>query len=54
MNKKQKLKVLQNQILHYVADVLKRINIKMLKIEMYIFSLHVHLNKLQNQITLCS
>jgi len=52
MSKKQRLKVLQNQMLHHVANIFKRVNIKTLKTEMYTFSLHVHLNKLQNQITL--
>ena len=41
-------------MLHHVTDVFKKVNIEMLKVEMYISSLHVHLNKLQNQTTLRS
>jgi len=37
-----------------VIDVFKKVNIKTLKVEIYTFSLHVHLNKLQNQVTLRS
>jgi hypothetical protein len=54
MSKKWKLIFFQNQMLHYVANIFKRINIKMLKIEIYTSSLYVYLNKLQNQITLHS
>ena len=41
-------------MLHHITDVLKRVNIKMLKIKIYTFLLYVYLNKLQNQITLKS
>jgi len=37
-----------------VINVFRKVNIKMLKVETYIFSLHVYLNKLQNQVTLRS
>ncbi len=53
-NKECRLETLQNQILHHVAEAFKRVNIKTLKTETYISSLHVHLNMLQNKITLHS
>ncbi len=53
-DKKCRLETLQNQTLHYITKVFKRISIETLKIEMYISSLHVHLNMLQNKITLRS
>ncbi len=43
-SKECKLKTLQNQTLHHVAEVFKRINIKTLEIETYTSLLHVHLN----------
>ncbi len=52
--KKRRLETLQNQTLHHVAEAFKRVSIETLKIEMYISSLHVHLNMLQNKVTLCS
>ncbi len=51
---KWRLETLQNQALHHVINVFRKVNIEMLKVETYIFSLHVHLNKLQNQVTLRS
>ncbi len=51
---KQRLETLQNQVLCHVIDVFKKVNIETLKVETYTFSLHVHLNKLQNQVTLRS
>ncbi len=51
---KWRLEVLQNQALRHVIDIFKKVNIKMLKVKTYIFSLHIHLNKLQNQATLRS
>jgi len=53
-NKKCRLETLQNQTLHYVAEAFKRVSIKTLKIKMYISLLHVHLNMLQNKVTLRS
>ena len=53
-DREHRLKVLQNQTLHHVINVFKQTNIEMLKIETYISSIHVHLNKLQDQVTLCS
>ncbi len=53
-DKKCRLETLQNQTLHHVAKAFKRISIETLKIEMYISSLHVHLNMLQNKVTLRS
>ncbi len=53
-DKKYRLETLQNQTLHHVAEVFKRISIEMLKIEMYTSSLHVYLNMLQNKVTLRS
>ncbi len=54
LNKECKLETLQNQTLCHVAEVFKRVNIETLKTETYISSLHVHLNMLQNKITLHS
>ncbi len=51
---KWRLETLQNQALHHVINVFKKVNIKTLKVETYTFLLHVHLNKLQNQVTLRS
>ncbi len=53
-SKKCKLEILQNQTLHHVAEAFKRVNIKTLKTETYMSLLHVHLNMLQNKITLHS
>ncbi len=53
-DKECRLETLQNQILHHVAKMFKRISIKTLKAEMYTSSLHVHLNMLQDKITLRS
>ncbi len=54
LSKECKLETLQNQTLHYVTEVFKRVSIKTLKTETYISSLHIHLNMLQNKITLHS
>ncbi len=54
LNKECKLKTLQNQTLHHIAEAFKRVNIETLKTEIYMSSLHVHLNMLQNKITLHS
>jgi len=54
LNKECKLETLQNQTLHHVAEAFKRVNIKTLETETYTSSLHVHLNILQNKITLHS
>ncbi len=54
LNKKCRLETLQNQTLHHVAKVFKRVSIETLKIETYIDLLHIYLNILQNKITLCS
>jgi len=48
LNTKWRLKTFQNQALRHVINVFKKVNIEMLKVEIYTFSLHVHLNKLQN------
>ncbi len=53
-NKQCRLETLQNQTLHHVAKMFKKVSIKTLKAEMYISSLHVHLNMLQDKITLRS
>ena len=53
-SKERKLKTLQNQTLHHVAEAFKRVSIETLKAETYTSSLHVHLNMLQNKITLHS
>ncbi len=54
LSKECRLETLQNQILHHVAEVFKRVNIETLETETYISSLHVYLNMLQNKITLHS
>jgi len=51
---KWRLETLQNQALCHVINVFRKVNIETLKVEIYTFSLHVHLNKLQNQVTLRS
>ncbi len=48
------LETLQNQTLRHVAKAFKRVSIKTLEIKTYISSLHVHLNMLQNKVTLHS
>ncbi len=53
-DKKCRLETLQNQTLHHVAEAFKRVSIETLKIKMYISLLHVHLNMLQNKVTLRS
>ncbi len=52
--KEHKLETLQNQTLYHVAKTFKRVSIEILKAEMYTSSLHVHLNMLQDKITLRS
>ncbi len=54
LSKECRLKTLQNQTLHHVAEAFKRVNIKTLETETYTSLLHVHLNMLQNKITLHS
>ncbi len=54
LSKEYRLETLQNQTLHHVAEAFKRVNIKTLETETYTSSLHVHLNMLQNKITLHS
>ncbi len=54
LSKECRLETLQNQTLHHVAEAFKRVNIETLKTETYMNSLHVHLNMLQNKITLHS
>ncbi len=54
LNKKCRLETLQNQTLHHVAEVFKRVSIETLKTETYTSLLHVYLNMLQNKITLHS
>ncbi len=54
LSKECKLKTLQNQTLHHVAEAFKRVNIETLEAETYMSLLHVHLNMLQNKITLYS
>ncbi len=54
LSTKWRLETLQNQALRHVIDVFRNVNIETLKVETYTFSLHVHLNKLQNQVTLRS
>jgi len=46
LSKECKLETLQNQTLHHVTKVFKRVSIKTLETETYINSLHVHLNML--------
>ncbi len=53
-SKECRLEILQNQTLRYVAEAFKRVSIETLETETYISSLHVHLNMLQNKITLHS
>ncbi len=53
-SKECRLETLQNQTLHHVAEVFKRVNIETLETETYMSSLHVHLNMLQNKIMLHS
>ncbi len=54
LSKECRLETLQNQTLHHIAEAFKRISIETLKTETYTSSLHVHLNMLQNKITLRS
>ncbi len=54
LSKECRLETLQNQTLHHVAEAFKRVNIETLEAETYMSSLHVHLNMLQNKITLHS
>jgi len=54
LSKECKLETLQNQTLCHVAKAFKRVNIETLKIKIYMSSLHVHLNMLQNKIMLHS
>ena len=54
LSKECRLETLQNQTLHHVAEAFKRVSIETLKTEIYISSLYVHLNMLQNKITLHS
>ncbi len=54
LSMKCKLETLQNQALCHMINVFRKVNIKTLKVETYTFSLHIHLNKLQNQVILCS
>ncbi len=53
-SKECRLKTLQNQTLYHVTKAFKRVNIETLKTKTYTSSLHVHLNMLQNKITLHS
>ncbi len=52
--KERRLGTLQNQALHHVAETFKRVSIEILEAETYTSSLHVHLNMLQDKITLRS
>ncbi len=54
LSKERRLETLQNQALRHVAEAFKRVNIETLETETYMSSLHVHLNMLQNKITLHS
>ncbi len=54
LSKECRLETLQNQTLRHVAEVFKRVNIETLETEIYMSLLHVHLNMLQNKITLHS
>ncbi len=54
LSKECRLETLQNQTLCHVAEVFKRVNMETLETETYMSSLHVHLNMLQNKITLHS
>ncbi len=53
-DKECRLETLQNQILRHITEMFKRVSIEILKAEMYISSLHVYLNMLQDKITLRS
>ncbi len=53
-SKEHRLETLQNQTLCHVAEVFKRVNIETLEAETYMSLLHVHLNMLQNKVTLHS
>ncbi len=53
-SKEHRLEILQNQTLRHVAEAFKRVNIETLETEIYMSSLHVHLNMLQNKVTLHS
>jgi len=53
-SKERRLETLQNQTLRHVAEAFKRVSIETLETETYTSSLHVHLNMLQNKITLHS
>ncbi len=53
-DKECRLETLQNQTLHHVTEMFKRVSIETLKAEMYTSSLHVHLNMLQDKIMLRS
>ncbi len=53
-DKKHKLETLQNQTLHHIAKMFKRVSIETLKAEMYTSLLHVHLNMLQDKFMLHS
>ncbi len=48
LSMKWRLETLQNQALCHVINIFRKVNIETLKVETYTFSLHVHLNKLQN------
>ena len=54
LSKECRLETLQNQTLCHVAEVFKRVSIETLETETYTSLLHVHLNMLQNKITLRS
>ncbi len=54
LSKECRLETLQNQTLYHVAEAFKRVNIETVKTEIYMSSLHVHLNMLQDKITLHS
>ncbi len=54
LSKECRLETFQNQTLCHVTEVFKRVNIETLKTETYMSLLHVHLNMLQNKITLHS
>ncbi len=54
LSKERRLETLQNQTLRHVAEAFKRVNIETLEAETYMSLLHVHLNMLQNKITLHS
>jgi tellurite resistance protein len=54
LSKECRLETLQNQTLCHVAEAFKRVNIETVETETYMSSLHVHLNMLQDKITLHS